>query len=405
MNKLIKIIFLFFLFSCASRKESSNYNLYNLYSLNNRTKIKVFHKGEDSSLLCIQLNSDNFIRKLGWIKFRIGIDLKSIHTNTENLGNISKSVEWLVGEKSIRDTVISIPIKIPMGVNNLCYVNLFDLNRGLGFTVPYQIIKLNKNGTQFFEIFDEKGNRLFNNYAIIGEKIKIQYADSLKPLAGYYFNRSYLNSGPPFFKSMGELIDFNPDSTFIVNAGEQIVLDKRGIYFFELENGKKEGIALSVFEKEFPNIETIDKLIEPLVYICERKEYLELRGAIDRRILFDNFWLEAAGNNKERAKILIQKFYGRVEYVNAHFASYKEGWKTDKGMIFILYGEPESVFLDEQSEVWDYSNLGGQGVLRFKFNLGKNVFSETDYILERDIMYQLPWYQAVEAWRQGIIRK
>ena len=94
-----------------------------------------------------------------------------------------------------------------------------------------------------------------------------------------------------------------------------------------------------------------------------------------------------------------------MEYANKKFSTYKEGWKTDKGMIYIVFGEPDFVNLEDKTENWEYNTGINQQNTRFKFNLGQNVFSENDYVLERNIMYQMPWYQAVEAWRQGIIRK
>jgi hypothetical protein len=33
-----------------------------------------------------------------------------------------------------------------------------------------------------------------------------------------------------------------------------------------------------------------------------------------------------------------------------------------------------------------------------------NPFSENDYMLQRNADFELPWYQAVNQWRQGQIR-
>ena len=41
----------------------------------------------------------------------------------------------------------------------------------------------------------------------------------------------------------------------------------------------------------------------------------------------------------ERAKELIKNYYGRLQHANLFFTSYLEGWKTDRGMIFMIFGE------------------------------------------------------------------
>ena len=37
-------------------------------------------------------------------------------------------------------------------------------------------------------------------------------------------------------------------------------------------------------------------------------------------------------------------YYRRVRFANEEFTQYKDGWKTDRGMIYILFGPPNQVF-------------------------------------------------------------
>ncbi|CUS97606.1 GWxTD domain-containing protein [Candidatus Kryptonium thompsonii] len=39
----------------------------------------------------------------------------------------------------------------------------------------------------------------------------------------------------------------------------------------------------------------------------------------------------------------MEEYYSRVKYANEHFGHYLEGWKTDMGMVYIIFGPPSSV--------------------------------------------------------------
>ena len=56
----------------------------------------------------------------------------------------------------------------------------------------------------------------------------------------------------------------------------------------------------------------------------------------------------------EQAKELIRIYYNRVFFSNYYFTSDREGWKTDSGMIFIVYGPPNTFYKSEDEEKWGY---------------------------------------------------
>jgi hypothetical protein len=59
----------------------------------------------------------------------------------------------------------------------------------------------------------------------------------------------------------------------------------------------------------------------------------------------------------------MESYYGRVQYANEHFRTNHEGWDTDRGHIYILYGEPTDIERHPFEagsypyEVWYYSQL------------------------------------------------
>jgi GWxTD domain-containing protein len=114
----------------------------------------------------------------------------------------------------------------------------------------------------------------------------------------------------------------------------------------------------------------------------------------------DDFWLEMSGNS-ERAKELVRKYYSRVVGANKLFTSFKEGWKTDRGMILIIYGAPNLVYKTSNSESWIYGD--GSSLLSMTFNFIKviNPFTDNDFELTRSPIYQNTWYSSVDSWRHG----
>jgi hypothetical protein len=64
----------------------------------------------------------------------------------------------------------------------------------------------------------------------------------------------------------------------------------------------------------------------------------------------------------------MEQYYARVEYANKHFSHFMEGWRTDMGMVYIMFGPPSNVErhpfdIDSKPyEVWAYYDLNYQFV-------------------------------------------
>jgi hypothetical protein len=113
----------------------------------------------------------------------------------------------------------------------------------------------------------------------------------------------------------------------------------------------------------------------------------------------DSFWIANAGR-PDIATEHIRKYYSRVETANRLFTSFTEGWKTDRGMLYIVIGKPSFVYRSFDQEVWIYGDYEDSRALRFYFNKAKNPFTDNDYVLERNEYYKSAWYQSVQLWRR-----
>lgn len=113
-------------------------------------------------------------------------------------------------------------------------------------------------------------------------------------------------------------------------------------------------------------IADLDDAIEQLRYFAKSADISFIREATDeteRRRRFEDFWEKnnpTPGAQPNRAMI---EYYSRVAYANEHFKHYIDGWKTDRGMVYIIYGAPSYIDrhpLDVESkpyEIWEYYDI------------------------------------------------
>ena len=141
-------------------------------------------------------------------------------------------------------------------------------------------------------------------------------------------------------------------------------------------------------------------MLEPLKYLTTRQEFKNLQDRGANKETIDDFWFRVAGN-RERGKAIIREFYNRIEEANRFFTSYLEGWKTDRGMIYLIYGPPNVIYKTLDSENWIYGEQNNVLSVNFTFYKVDNPFTENDYYLSRSPVYRSSWYRAVDSWRQG----
>lgn len=148
------------------------------------------------------------------------------------------------------------------------------------------------------------------------------------------------------------------------------------------------GIREDYLESEYAlmNEKEVEKEIEYIQYIAFGDEQAEFKRITDlvgkRRALFE-FWKKRDPDPTTRINETKSEYLSRVEYANRNFRSAgKEGWRTDRGRVYIVYGPPNEYerhpsAIDTKSyEIWYYHNI--QGGVEFVF-VDKSNFA--DYIL------------------------
>lgn len=132
----------------------------------------------------------------------------------------------------------------------------------------------------------------------------------------------------------------------------------------------------SYFQNEsvdFPApLKEIDLLIDQLQYVAKETEIDYIRDGktdADKQKRFLDFWKKKDPSPNTKRNEFMQEYYKRVILANKNFStSYTQGWRTDMGMVFIIFGQPNNVErhpyeMDSKPyEVWDYYNINRQFV-------------------------------------------
>ena len=198
----------------------------------------------------------------------------------------------------------------------------------------------------------------------------------------YYYSHQFEPTRPPMAmrpaSGGGALVI---DSVFTIKAPQYFASDRKGLYFFQSDSSTTEGRSILVVDENYPEPREISELSEPLVYITTRNEFLNLKKDLTSKQALDKFWLSTL-KSPDKARAAIKRFYQHIEVSNSLFTSYKEGWKTDRGLIYTVFGAPLMVLKSPTFETWTYQNATGED-LQFVFRKISNIFSNNHYELDK----------------------
>lgn len=112
-------------------------------------------------------------------------------------------------------------------------------------------------------------------------------------------------------------------------------------------------------------IQDLTQAIRQLRYIATDEEYNQLRSAppAKQEELFSQFWKKKDPTPSTPINEKMDEYYRRVRYANEKFSGHRDGWESDMGRVFIIFGPPSSVErhpfdIDAKPhEIWYYYDL------------------------------------------------
>lgn len=224
----------------------------------------------------------------------------------------------------------------------------------------------------FYEVYAERDEEV----RITREVFRIRKGDSGLPVVG-----ALLGGGDRVEEGMRTytnevLTELQPGRNQTV---VEIVMDDLAVgdYVVRVKVEDEHGRVLDTAEKTFTaqwtglaeHISDLDEAIDQLQYIAKDRQLRYIKdGATkaERLNRFQEFWEKRDPTPGTERNERMEEYYYRIAYANREYGSLAQGWKTDRGHVVVLFGEPDYVerhpynFDVKPYEVWFYYRLGRQ---------------------------------------------
>ncbi|HLO46669.1 MAG TPA: GWxTD domain-containing protein [Leadbetterella sp.] len=285
-------------------------------------------------------------------------------------------------------------------------LDFVDIEAATKYTFDLPIDFLAKKVDTRFLVYDKKEDIFpkFIPYLYEGAEFVVKPINSTqeKLFLKRYSNLSLPALSPMSSSKRDPMSEFASEEVIEIIPGEVVSLKQKGVYVLtQNPDNHQDGYGFLVVGERFPRDTEAQSLRESLVYMSTPKEIEELKNNENAKEALDLYFLNVAKGNQVLAKQLVKTYYKRVAEANKLFSTYKEGWKTDKGMVFVIMGPPSRVQRNRQREVWLYAQNSNNSEIIFTFYRKTNAFTDQNYELVRYPEYSSFWYPFVEAWRTG----
>jgi GWxTD domain-containing protein len=147
--------------------------------------------------------------------------------------------------------------------------------------------------------------------------------------------------------------------------------------------------------------ENVDDEYDKSLYIRstpETEEYAKLKTLDEKRKFLFNFWRKRKTNLNSPVNDYKVDYFKRINDANKYYKQgFMDGWKTDKGRIYIIYGRPSEIDnhpneADSKAyEIWSFNNIQsnavcvfaedeiGGGIFHLVHSTIRGEFSDTDW--------------------------
>lgn len=387
--------------------------LYNPSAYSMNADLKVYHITDEMSTLYIRLfpnellfnqaNNENEYRAM----VRLQHALFELDDKGAAVAKIDSGVSQIkLGEKEQQRSAFltSLLLPVPMGKKYILRMDMMDMQRGTSGLSYILIDKSNRLSAQNFSVVSaSSGVPKFMDFQRSGEVFSLRHRDrDHDSIYLDFFKYEYELPRPPV--RLKDISYFLPekDTTIALPYSDSMIytLPGTGMYHFRFDTLSEAGLTLYNFGRSYPQIRSEADMIKSLFYIAYPVEYKDLVNSGGNKMALDEFWLRRV-SNMDRARELIRIYYNRVLYSNIFFTAGQEGWKTDRGMVYILFGPPDRMRDDGARQVWYYISSRRSQIIEFRFRREANHYTEKAFILEKDNYTVRYLDDAIRSWNKG----
>ena len=412
--------------SCKTSQQAVDYKdlsyLYNPTKSPINPRYNINNQTDESSVLSIRFsNSDLFFSEANpqgvpTAMVLITVKLFSMSQGKELVDTAVLNLS-IIKETGKQEYVYNLPLKVEKSTEYLAEVKILDRLRLIVTQSFVQFNTLSNDNRYNFRVaghFDK--NLLFSPVVRIDEYVNLVYSRGHIDSLFISFYKPFKEvPDPPSMLLPEKTLDYEPTQVVALPYSDTLpmMFPKEGIYLCSIDRNIKDGFTFLNLGATYPKLTTPEVMIEPLAYLASQDEIAGLRSAVKPKAALDAFWIKCGGN-VDKARELIRIYYTRVLYSNYYFTSYKEGWRTERGMIYIIYGPPDKVYKTSEGESWGYkkpvikSRWDGRftvsdSYLFFNFKKRENNLSDNDFYLSRSETLVTYWDKAIASWKKGVV--
>ncbi len=369
--------------------------------------ICVYHCSDDSSQFYIDIFSSDLLysRANANEDFSAELDISykvfTQENNTEKLIDSTK-VRFIDRQSNGQKSKVQFNSKFKLleGIYSMS-ISIKDLRRGSSFTQTLKVDKRNKSSRQNYLLYRNSSTVPETVNSIKkGDTIRIISERNPNSVLRFYKYLPEIKLPPAPFSSNSPDIPNFKDFVKLKSDSSNSLITEEGLYFATAAEGSDYGYAFFTVSGGYPTVRKIDQLHYPVRYLTTKAEFDDIAKNKYPKEKLDQFWIESAGT-KDRARVLISSFYHRVEEANTFFSSYTEGWRTDRGMIHLVFGSPTKINRTKNSETWIYGEEESNASLHFHFQKIESPWTDNLFVLNRDPLFKSHWENRVSSWRNG----
>jgi GWxTD domain-containing protein len=371
------------------------------YMLEDSSNVKVFMVVDISNT-----NADTDFKKLNEI-FRIQWSIQPEYGIKEKLksGRIEFSEEYFIKKDNFYYLSFNIPKPKDIAAGIL-FIEFIDIALATKYTNDMPIDFMGKRVDSRFNVF-ESANSNFPNFTTFITAGKPFVIKALKTTEEKIYLKKYKNKSLAALSPMSSTKrdvseEFEAQEVIEIKLSEPIILDSLGLYVLtQKPDFHNDGFGFLVVNDRYPKLTFAEQIKEPLIYMSTPEEITQITTTENAKDAIDLYLLSMSKGNQTLSKQVMKAYFKRVEDANKLFSSYKDGWKTDKGMVYVIMGPPSRVQRNRQREVWLYAQSQNSSEIIFTFYRKANSFTDQNFELVRYPEYSSFWYPYVEAWRTG----
>jgi len=247
-----------------------------------------------------------------------------------------------------------------MSLSNIMIVSSIEEREGRNFITPHvsdNIGELHDGYFAFFESYNKSGadsvDLVYEIESKKGELIERskRFRKSVRQSTTQLYLRIPYNDN---FKSgvfTLRIIALKPSNNPEILKSDYLAVAERSISFFRTVSGYA--------------VNDINKAIRQMRYVATSSEmdYIESATTDDEKLKrYVEYWKNLDPTPNTERNEAYDEYFARIDYANKNYKSYTEGWQTDKGMVYIIYGKPYNIERTspmsdtKKYERWTYAN-------------------------------------------------